>query len=88
MTAASRSLWAQGAVLDESMQPFHRLVNSRQLLMQHSLGWMELRTTLAKLLYTYDLELLDSQLDWHKDSKMHTLWQKPSLRIKLHLRAS
>ena len=57
-----------------------------KLLMQHSLGWMELRTTLAKLLYTYDLELLDSELDWHKQSKMHTLWLKPPLRVRVHPR--
>lgn len=41
---------------------------------------------MAKLHYSYDLELLDEGLDWQKQSKMHTLWQKPELRVKVHPR--
>lgn len=52
-----------------------------------SLAWVELRTTLAKLHYTYDLQMLDERLDWHKDSRMHTLWNKPSLRVRIVPRA-
>ncbi|PVH97982.1 putative cytochrome P450 [Periconia macrospinosa] len=48
-----------------------------------SLGWMELRTILAKLHFSYDLQLLDKDVDWHRDSKMHTLWQKPALKIRV-----
>ena len=47
----------------------------------HSLGWMEMRTTLAKLLWRYDLQLMDDKLDWHRDSRMHTLWKKPKLMV-------
>lgn len=38
---------------------------------------------IAKLLFTYDLELLNKDLDWHRDSKMATLWQKPELRVRV-----
>ncbi len=48
-----------------------------------SLAWMEMRMTLAKLHYKYDLELLSTDVDWLKDSGMHTLWQKPALSVKV-----
>lgn len=48
-----------------------------------SLAWMELTTVLAKLLLTYDMKLLNSELDWHRDSRMATLWQKPELRVRV-----
>ena len=51
-----------------------------------SLGWMELRTVLAKVHYSYDLRLLDKDLDWQKQSKMHTLWQKPQLMVAVQRR--
>ena len=51
-----------------------------------SLGWMELRTVLAKIHYSYDLRLLDKDLDWQKQSKMHTLWQKPQLMVAVQPR--
>ncbi len=41
-----------------------------------------MRTTLVKLHFTYDLELLNTDVDWLNDSKMHTLWKKPGLNIK------
>lgn len=44
---------------------------------------MEMRTTLAKLHFKYDLELMDTHVDWFRDSKMHTLWQKPRLNVKV-----
>lgn len=51
-----------------------------------SLGWMEMRTALAKLLWTYDLTLLDNKRDWFNDSRMHTLWQKPSIQVQVKKR--
>ncbi|RYN20114.1 hypothetical protein AA0112_g10826 [Alternaria arborescens] len=52
-----------------------------------SLAWLELRTILAKLYFKYDLKLLDPQLDWHAQSEMHTLWQKPEMRVAIVSRA-
>ena len=48
-----------------------------------NLGWMELRIILAKLYYKYDLTLVPPDVDWQGQSKMHTLWKKPVLQIKL-----
>ena len=44
---------------------------------------MELQTITAKLVYRYDLELVDKELNWHGDSKMHTLWEKPSMMVRV-----
>ncbi|KAI8627402.1 cytochrome P450 [Xylariaceae sp. FL1651] len=50
-----------------------------------SLGWMEMRTTLAKLFLTLDMELVDKEMDWLRESRMHTLWQKPRLEVRATL---
>lgn len=42
---------------------------------------MELHTTLAKLHYKYNIKVLDDRLDWHRDSRMNTLWRKPALMV-------
>lgn len=47
------------------------------------MGWMEMRSILAKLHFTFDMELVDQGLDWHRDSEMHTLWKKPDLKVRL-----
>lgn len=36
---------------------------------------------MAKLIFRYDLELAGKDLDWHRDSRMHTLWEKPALMV-------
>lgn len=46
---------------------------------------MEFRTTLAKVIWTFDLELANQDLDWHRDSRMHSLWVKPKLLVKAKL---
>lgn len=56
--------------------------NGRKLT-DRSLAWMEMRTTLAKLHYVFDLELLDKDLDWQDQSRMHTLWRKPPLKVRV-----
>ena len=37
--------------------------------------------------YKYDLELVDNSLDWHAQSKMHTLWEKPVMKVIVKDRA-
>lgn len=66
----------------EASQPFS--LGARGCLGK-SLGWMEMRQILAKLLYNFDLELADPDLDWHRDSRMYTLWSKPHLHVKARL---
>ncbi|KAI0973641.1 benzoate 4-monooxygenase cytochrome P450 [Xylaria arbuscula] len=51
-----------------------------------SLGLLELRLILAKLIWKYEIEILDDTLDWQRDSDMRTLWEKPKLPVKIRTR--
>ncbi|KAB8216381.1 benzoate 4-monooxygenase cytochrome P450 [Aspergillus novoparasiticus] len=64
----------------EASQPFS--LGSRSC-MGRSLGWMELQTIMAKIIFSFDLELVDEKLDWQADSRMHTLWEKPPLNVRV-----
>ncbi|KAI1206780.1 putative cytochrome P450 [Annulohypoxylon truncatum] len=66
----------------EASQPFS--LGARGCLGK-SLGWMEMRQILAKLIWNFDLELADPDLDWHRDSRMYTLWSKPHLHVTAKL---
>jgi cytochrome P450 len=48
-----------------------------------SLAYAEMRLILAKVLWHFDMELVDKEKDWMKDQKVFTLWDKPSLMVKL-----
>lgn len=47
-----------------------------------NLAWIELSLLLSKILWTYDIELLNKDVDWLRDSRMAMLWDKPKLMIK------
>ncbi|KAI1267667.1 cytochrome P450 [Xylariaceae sp. FL1019] len=47
-----------------------------------NLAWIELSLILSKTLWVYDLELLNTEVDWLRDSKMAMLWKKPKLMIR------
>jgi cytochrome P450 len=46
---------------------------------------MEMRTSLAKIILNFDIELADNEVDWLRDSRMQTLWKKPPLKIRASL---
>lgn len=48
---------------------------------------MEIRTTIAKLIFKFDFTLINKDVDWHRDSRMHTLWQNPPLWVRVEPRA-
>ncbi|KAI0407176.1 cytochrome P450 [Xylaria palmicola] len=48
-----------------------------------NLAWIELSTILSKLHFTYDLEMINKDMDWHRDSRMATLWVKPDLMVRV-----
>jgi cytochrome P450 len=48
-----------------------------------SLAYAEMRLILAKLLFSFDLELVDKERQWMRDQKVFTLWDKPSLMVRL-----
>ena len=47
---------------------------------------MEINLILAKMLWRYDLELVDKDLDWEGRSQMHILWWKPDLQVRFRER--
>ncbi|KAI0436189.1 benzoate 4-monooxygenase cytochrome P450 [Xylaria telfairii] len=72
----------EGDVLDAA-QPFSLGTRS---CMGRSLGLLEMRLILCKIIWKYEMELLDPGLDWQLHSNMHTLWQKPKLPVKVRSR--
>jgi hypothetical protein len=44
---------------------------------------MEMRLILARLIFNFDLELVEKETDWMKDMKAYTIWKKPQLMVKL-----
>nr|WGZ60643.1 cytochrome P450 [Fusarium verticillioides]WRP99003.1 cytochrome P450 enzyme [Fusarium sp. HZ-2024a] len=77
-----RWLGNDGDILDAS-QPFS--LGPRGCAGKH-IAWMELRVTLAKMLYTFDLELDDPELDWigkdFDNLPQYALWIRPKLNVK------
>jgi cytochrome P450 len=49
----------------------------------NSLALAEMRLILAKVLFSFDLELLDKSGTWMSSQKVFTLWQKPDLMVEL-----
>ena len=47
-----------------------------------SLAYAEMRLIMAKILFRYDLELVDKQNDW-MNQKVFTFWEKQPLMVKL-----
>ncbi|CAG8959711.1 hypothetical protein HYFRA_00001617 [Hymenoscyphus fraxineus] len=52
-----------------------------------NLAYMELRITLAKLVWHFDWELINKDLDWERDCRLAIVWQKPELRVRMVPRA-
>ncbi|KAE8454613.1 hypothetical protein EG329_000236 [Mollisiaceae sp. DMI_Dod_QoI] len=49
-----------------------------------NLAYLEMRMVLAKMFWQYDLVWFNSdEIDWERDTKGYTLWEKPDLRVLL-----
>lgn len=42
-----------------------------------------MRVILAKVLYNFDLELVDTEDNWMDEQKVFTLWEKGALMVKI-----
>ena len=51
-----------------------------------SLALLELRLILAKILWKFDMKLMNDSLDWTKENKNYVFWEKPALPIQFSLR--
>ncbi|RYN80709.1 hypothetical protein AA0117_g2778 [Alternaria alternata] len=82
--APERFLGAEKYAKDKRhvIQPFS--VGPRNCIGQN-LAWAEIRSILARLVWHFELELLEPEKRWD-DQKVFVLWQKPSLMVKLRAR--
>jgi hypothetical protein len=49
-----------------------------------SLALLELRLILSKILFRFDMKLMDDDLDWVKANKNYVFWEKPALPIQFY----
>lgn len=68
----------------EGSQPF--MLGSRVCL-GRNLALLEMRAIVAKMMWTYDMELKNKDLDWDRDNQCFTLWRKPSLMVNFTRRS-
>lgn len=47
-----------------------------------SLAMLELRLILAKIIWKFDMRLMDDDLDWVKENKNYVFWEKPALPVQ------
>lgn len=47
---------------------------------------MEINLLLAKLLWKYEMELVNKDLDWLGKGKVFVMWWKPELWVRFHER--
>ncbi|KAI9168061.1 putative cytochrome P450 [Paramyrothecium foliicola] len=67
----------------EASQPFS--LGPRGCLGQN-FAMMEINQILAKMIFKYDLKLVNKDFDWIKDSQCHVMWWKPELMVEFHER--
>ncbi|KAL1861358.1 hypothetical protein Daus18300_008889, partial [Diaporthe australafricana] len=51
-----------------------------------NLAYLEMRVTLAKILFMYDLEMVSQIDDWSTACKCYGMWKKPEFLVKFHPR--
>ncbi|UPK92731.1 hypothetical protein LCI18_003666 [Fusarium solani-melongenae] len=51
-----------------------------------NLAYLEARIVLAHMVYAYDWELVNKDLEWFKEVRLWTLWEKPELYVRFHRR--
>lgn len=47
-----------------------------------NLAYLEMRITLAKMVWHFDWELKSHGIDWRRDTTMNMLWKKPEVMVK------
>jgi cytochrome P450 len=58
----------------------------RRACLGFNLAYMEARTILAMMVYTYDWELVNPELNWFDEVRFHMTWKKPELLVRFHPR--
>lgn len=66
----------------EALQPFSFGPRKRRKTKQNSLAYAELRLILTKILYSFDMELMEHHDDWLQQ-KIYIMWEKKPLMVRL-----
>ncbi|KAF9872387.1 hypothetical protein CkaCkLH20_10214 [Colletotrichum karsti] len=64
----------------EAFQPFH--LGARNCL-GRNLAYVEMRLILARVIWSFDMELAEESRDWVDKQKIFILWDKPPLKVHL-----
>lgn len=48
-----------------------------------NLAYLEMRITLAKMVWHFDWELKSENIDWANDTRMNMLWKKPKVNVSI-----
>lgn len=67
----------------EASQPFSL---GPRVCIGRNLAWMELNVMLAKMIWTFDMDLIETGLDWQARSTASTVWDKPELKVRVKRR--
>ncbi|EAA63249.1 hypothetical protein AN3281.2 [Aspergillus nidulans FGSC A4] len=70
------------ADIKEASQPFS--LGPRACL-GRNVAYMEINLILARLIWTYDMELVNKSMDWESESSLHVMWSKPELKVDLEV---
>lgn len=84
---ANRSRWGRGHVWAASQGTVNTAGQDSCADMECSFAYMEMSLILAKLHFRYDLQLVDRDLHWERESWIHVQWWKPKLWVKIHPRS-
>ncbi|KAF5576016.1 Isotrichodermin C-15 hydroxylase [Fusarium pseudocircinatum] len=67
----------------EASQPF--LIGPRACI-GRNLAYTEMRLLLAKLTFSFEMKVVNEDLDWDRDTHTSTFWDKPSLMVQFRKR--
>ncbi|KAH7459247.1 hypothetical protein FOMA001_g20089 [Fusarium oxysporum f. sp. matthiolae] len=67
----------------EASQPF--LIGPRACI-GRNLAYTEMRLLLAKLAFSFEMKIVNEDLDWDRDTNTSTFWDKPSLMVQFRKR--
>ncbi|KAK9782935.1 putative Cytochrome P450 [Seiridium cardinale] len=70
----------------ESLRGFDFTIGPRSCL-GITLAYLEMRIVMAKLVFAFDWELVNPQIDLIRDSSVYLLWDRPELKVKFQLRS-
>ncbi|KAH7322521.1 putative cytochrome P450 [Stachybotrys elegans] len=74
-----RWLDPHGPDIKEASQPFS--LGPRGCI-GRNFAHMQINLLVAKMLWSYNLELLTPEIDWEGQSKMYVMWWKPSVKVR------